>query len=119
MTGISLPVGTRHRIGVHVAGASIAFSTLSIGLYFAFTPIVALAALFGAVGVVLAFAVGARRTAIVAAAFAMAPLCQLLVERLLNGELLILAPAMVAISIAAWSLVTYVAERRLRVRSTA
>lgn len=104
-------------MGMSIAGASIAFSALSAGLYFAFTPVVVLTLLFGAAGVALALAAGARRTAIVAAAFALVPLCQLLAERFLESELLVLLPASVAIGTAAWALVSYAADRRPRERS--
>ena len=107
----------RSRIGMFIAGASIAFSAFSVGLYFTFTPVIVLTLLFGAAGVALALAAGARRTAIVTAAFALVPLCQLLAERFLESELLVFLPAAVAIGTGAWALVSFAADRRPRERS--
>lgn len=105
---------TTPRSGMTIAGASIVFSTISSLVYFAFTPVLVLSALLGAIGVAFALGSSAKRTALVTAVFALVPLGQLLMERFFESTLSVLVPAALAIVTAAWALLDYSACRKRR-----
>ena len=107
---------TRPRIGAFVGGTSIAFSLLCFAIVPAFTPAFVLALLFGATSAGLAFALQARRSALVALVFGLAPLCELLliqyvVERV-GSSYVALAPLALALIVAVWALTNYLRARR-------
>lgn len=104
------------RIGVGVAGVSIAFSMFSILLYFAFTPVFLISALLGAIGAACALASKARRTALVAAIFGLVPLAQLLVETFIDNEYFVLVPAALSFFVSGFIFANYSQERRVRLR---
>lgn len=99
------------RVGAGLGGISIAFSTLCFLVMPAFTPAFILAALFGSLSGAIALALRARRTALVAFAFALAPfpgflLMQYAAEPLRNGYVVLL-PLALATASAIWSLLDY------------
>ncbi len=103
-------------LGAVVGGISIAFSTLCYAIVAVFTPAFVLAALFGATSGGLALALKARRTAIVAFVFALAPLCEFLlvqyvVERVGSGYIAFI-PLGLAVAVAVWALIDYQRARR-------
>lgn len=102
------------RSALAIASVSIVFSLMAFLAYFVFTPVVAPAAILGAIGAAIATIAGARRAALVAGIFALVPLSQLFVERISNVELLVFVPAMLALAVATWVFVDYAAERRAR-----
>lgn len=107
---------TRSLVGVIVGGTSIAFSSLCFVIAPVFTPAVVLAVVVGAIGGSVALALQARRTALVAFAFAVTPLLGLLMiqyaaERVGTGYIAF-APLVVAVIVAAWALCDF----RLRIR---
>ena len=103
---------TWSRVGIVVARVSIAFSALCFFLYFGYTPIVLVAAIFGAVGATLAAVSKAWRTALVTLVFALVPFAQLMVEVSFDTEGLIFVPGAIAIAVAAWALVDHSLKRR-------
>lgn len=108
---------SRFRIGVAVAWVSIVFSLLSFAVYFVFTAVFFVSALFGAVGALAAIASKAKRTALVAAVFGLVPLGQLLVEQFFESEYLVPLPAAAALSIAGLAFANYAQSKRLSVRA--
>jgi len=109
-------MNTRSRIGITLAWVSIAFSVLSFAIYFAFTPVFFVSALFGAVGAVVALASKARRTALVAAVFGLVPFGQLLIEQFFESEYLVPLPAAIALLIAGLAIANYAQSRRVNMR---
>jgi len=105
-------MSARSRIGITVAGLSIAFSVSSFAIYFAFTPVFLVSALFGTIGAVVAMASKSRRTALVAAVFGLVPLGQLLTEHFFESEHLVPLPAATALVIAGMALANYAQSRR-------
>lgn len=107
------------KMGLVVASGSIAFSLLAVIAYFVFTPVVVVAATFGAIAAVVAAVSGSKRTALVAAVFALVPFSQLLVETFSSVEPLVFLPLLLALAIAAWAFIDYAARRRGRVNALA
>lgn len=114
--------GIGSRIGVAVGAISIAFSTLCCWAVGVFSGAFMLAALVGTLASVVAFALDARRTALVTFTFGFAPLLEFLVlegrafERILDGYgvLAIVSPLALAVVVAALAVLHYLKERTAR-----
>ena len=107
---------TQSRMGAVVGGINIAFSLLCFMIMPVFTAAIFLAVLFGATSGAIAMKLQARRTALVAFVFALAPLAGFLVmehvvERFHNGHVTFV-PLVAAAAVAVWALLDYSRARR-------
>lgn len=111
----------KSRIGVVVGGICIAFSTLCFFVLGVFTPAIILAALIGTFGGVVAIALSANRTGLVAFTFGLAPLLGFLVLEYVPGRVLygyvVFVPLAVAVMCAVLAVLNYSKGRGARSRA--